>query len=109
VEYPPDWTVTEQGDGAIFTSAQGAEISLQSSTTNNGSNRTVNSNRECTTLINSYVLTVNTCFDSAANRYSAEYKIKSVEGSTQTVTLSTTDKQTLDVYRNMLNTLRVAQ
>jgi hypothetical protein len=109
VQYPPDWTVTEQGDGAIFTSAQGIQISLQSSDTTNESNGTASASRDCTTLINSYVLTINTCFDAAAYQYSAEYKIKSAGGSIQTVILSTTDKQALDVYRKMLNTLKVAQ
>jgi hypothetical protein len=109
VDYPSDWSVTEQADGATFTSPQGARILLQSTQVNSDADGNNNSSQQCVTIITSYGLSVNTCFDPTSDIYSAEFKIRSAGDSIQLVTLSTKDKQALDVYKGMLNTLRQTQ
>ena len=109
IDYPPDWSVTEQADGAIFTSPQGAQILLQSTPVNNAGNGINNSNGQCTNLINSYGLTAEICFDTASKVYSAEFNIKSAGDSTQLLTLSTSNHEALETYKEMLNSLRLAQ
>ncbi len=109
VDFPSDWSVTEQTDGATFASPQGAQILLTSNPGSGDTNGGNQSGQQCTTLVNSYNVHVDACFDPAWQLYSAEFKTKSSGGPAQYATLSTKDDQALDVYKEMLNTLHLTQ
>jgi hypothetical protein len=105
VDYPSDWSVAERSDGVAFTSPQGNTILLQA--TRAGEEKPAD--MQCASLMNAYAQIVDTCFDSASNRYSASLDLSSSGASTQRVTLSTLTKAALDVYKGMLNSLRPAR
>jgi hypothetical protein len=108
VDYPPDWSVAEQADGATFTSPQGMTIQLQLVNAGAGDADNSTGNQECTPLINAYGLSLEACGDSASHRYSAQIHLIRADGSTEQLRLSTSTQDTLDVYKAMLNTLRPA-
>ena len=103
VDHPADWSVSQHGGGTTFTSPQSSQILLDSMEAVNENSK---ASQTCATLVNSYGLSLTTCFDTASNLYSAETQIKIDSGSLKSVTLSTTDSKVLDVYRDMLNSLR---
>jgi len=107
VDYPGDWSVTERSTEAVFTSPQGATITLQDISAGQGQNEAAAGGGQCSTL-NNYGLSVNACTDAAADRYSATYRIKSADGTTRILVLSTLGRQALDVYKGMLGSLRSA-
>ncbi|HVM70794.1 MAG TPA: hypothetical protein VMT91_03470 [Anaerolineales bacterium] len=102
VNYPADWKVEEQADSATFGSSAGDLIHLQAA----GSSQ--NADLQCNTLINSYGLKVQACFEAGTNTYSAEFSLAANPGLSQPVLLSTTSQGGLDVYRGMLNSLHPA-
>lgn len=108
VDYPPDWSVAEQADGATFTSPQGMAIQLQVVNAGTGDADSSTANQECTPLINAYGLSLETCGDSASHHYSAQFHLIRADGSTEQLRLSTSTQETLDVYKAMLNLLRPA-
>jgi hypothetical protein len=101
LDYPVDWSLVEHNGLIIFTSPQGAEIVLQEI-----SNAEVPeiSNQQCAIIINAYGLSINTCYEVAKGVYSAYMQPHT--GSAQQIMISTTGMDALDVYRQMLNTIR---
>ena len=106
VDHPADWSVSQHGGETTFTSPQGSQILLDSI---EAGNENSTASQPCATLVNSYGLSLTTCFDTASNLYSAETQIKTAGGSLKSVTLSTTDSRVLDVYKDMLNSLRTVK
>ena len=109
IDYPSEWAITEQPDGAIFTSPQGTTISLKESKTNINSNEFKIGNQHCTSRTNAHNLTATICGDTISINYSATFSIKSTDGSTQWLVLSTTTRETASVFETMFNTVRLNQ
>jgi hypothetical protein len=102
VDYPKDWAVTENGAGASFTSPQGVTIALEG-----GQVRPTASpaGQDCSDVINTNGRTAETCFDAAASRYSALFKMPA-GAATAWVVLSTISKEKPVVYLQMFDSLR---
>jgi hypothetical protein len=103
VDYPPDWVATESAGAVTFTDSGGAEVGLRVVQTNSGN---AGAQEQCATLINAYGLSVNACFDAASHTYSTAFKLDSKDGSSRQLLLSTTGQAALDVYKQMLESLR---
>ncbi len=100
VDYPTDWSVSEDSVGVKFTLPESSVIELQFMVVDN------NKDGECTSLINSEGLSLELCGDLASNHYSANF-ILELNGEMRRVSLCTFDKTALEVYHSMLNTLRL--
>jgi hypothetical protein len=102
VDYPKDWSVTENGAGASFTSPQGTIIMLEGAQSRPTASP---AGQDCSTVINAYGQAAETCFDAAASRYSAVFKMPA--GSpTAWVVLSTISAEKPVVYLQMFDSLR---
>jgi hypothetical protein len=107
VDYPGDWSASENADGIAFTSPQGLTVRMQA---NGADGSQMNSKGgDCSTLINSYSETVEVCVDSSLDIYSASINLPSAEGDAREVILSTTGRTALDIYKGMLDSLRPAR
>jgi hypothetical protein len=103
VNYPSNWSVTEQTNGATFASPAGAIISLQTFTFNG----TSTANQQCADLITSYGQTANLCVE--AGMYSAEFNLQLADGSSESLLIFTNQSEALDVYKEMITSLRPTQ
>ena len=103
VNYPPDWIVTEQTNGAMFVSQSGEIISLQALTPND----LTNEEQQCATLITASGQKANLCLE--ADVYSAKFNIQLVDGSSETFLISTSNRSALNVYQEMINSLHPMQ
>ncbi len=101
VDYPGDWSIDQEGESARFTSPQGKAILLQAAKNDE------QSDQDCASLINSYGLTVDTCVNTATSTYSATFNLAAANRSAQWLTLSTANPEALDVYKAMLNSVRL--
>ena len=104
VDYPTDWAITEQGDGAIFSSPANTTIQLKITTTNSNEIRIVN--QRCLSQTNAYNMTVDTCVENSPFSYTAKFSIKSLNGSAQWLNLMTTARDTATVFHAMFNSVR---
>jgi hypothetical protein len=109
VDYPPDWSITEQSDGAIFTSPVNTTILLKQESTNQDSNEIRIGNTRCTSRMNSNNLTAEVCVDTASFTYTAKFTLPFADGSTRWLTLSTKTRTTGDVFEVMFNSVRLAE
>jgi len=107
LEYPADWSVDQQANGIAFRSPQGLTIFLQLDRVNN--DQMIDKNQDCTSLINNYGLSSEVCVDASSSTYSASFDLIPSDGTAQRIVLSTMDKEALDVYRGMLNSLRFSK
>ncbi len=107
VEYPADWFVDQQANEIAFRSPQGWTIFLQLDSVNK--DQMTDKNQDCTTLINAYGLSSEVCVDASSSTYSASFELVTADGTAQRIVLSTMDKEALDVYRGMLNSLRFSK
>jgi hypothetical protein len=103
LNYPSDWSVTEQTNGATFASPSGAIISLQTFIPNDANA----GNQQCTSLITAYGQTANICVK--AGRYSAEFNLQLADGSSESLLIFTNQSEALDVYKEMITSLRPTQ
>jgi hypothetical protein len=102
VDYPVDWSVNENDEGAIFTSPQGLTILLQVEKSNRNPSAT---GQDCSTLINDFGQTGDICFDAATFSYSAVFK-KPADESTPWLTLSVISREKPVVFYQMFSSLR---
>lgn len=109
VNYPPDWSVAEEADGATFTSPKGATIQLTQSTANPDNNEFKIGNQYCTSRTNQHGQTADVCVDNASFTYTANFALQKADGSTQRVTLATKTRTAGDVFETMFNTLQPAK
>lgn len=109
LDYPPDWSVTEQSDGATFTSPQGTTILLKASKADTSSNEFKVGNQHCTSRTNAHGLAAEICGDTIAVNYSATFTIKAKDGSTQLLSISTSTHETGTVFEAMFNSVRLNQ
>ena len=107
LEYPADWFVDQQANGITFRSPRGMTIFLQLGSVNN--DQMTDKNQDCTTLINAYGLSSEVCVDGSATFYTASFDLTGADGTIQRIVLSTQDKQALEIYQEMLNSLRLSK
>ncbi len=101
IDYPGDWTLSEQADGVTFTSPQGEAVQLNPAQPGSSSG-------QCSILTNSRGVSINACFDSNTEVYSAQ--LAGSDGtSPHGLMLSTSSKEALDIYRQMLDSVRLIQ
>jgi hypothetical protein len=108
VDYPADWSAVERADGATFTSPQGGKIDLQVVPVHGGAPLGLRTG-QCATLINAHGLSIESCLEPGRQTYSARFRTRSKEGSSQEYVLSTVGPATVDVYRLILESVRPAQ
>src|SRR5664279_586324 len=72
LDYPKDWTVAEKGAWASFTSPQGVTIVLEGDQIRPTASP---AGLDCSEVINANGQAAETCFDAAASRYSALFKM----------------------------------
>jgi hypothetical protein len=109
VDYPTDWSIAEQSDGAIFTSPVNTTILLKQESTNQDSNEIRIGNTRCTSRMNSNNLTAEVCVDTASFTYTAKFTLPFADGSTRWLTLTTKTRTTGDVFEAMFNSVRLAE
>jgi hypothetical protein len=105
VDYPSNWSVSEQTDSATFTSPEGLTILLKMVKTNSGNNETMLGNQRCTSRTNAYNLTADICVDTASFSYSAKFNLPG-DGTKQWLTLITTTRATGTIFETMFDSLR---
>jgi hypothetical protein len=106
VNYPSDWSVAEEADGATFTSPKGATIQLKPGIANPRSNEFKIGNQYCTSRTNQYGQTAEVCADNASLTYTANFTIQKADGSTQPVLLMTQTRTVGDAFEVMFNSLQ---
>jgi len=109
VPYPADWLVTEQVDGATFTSPQGDMIQLTEVQNESAGAQSEKKDLQCATIINSSGLAAETCVATEPLIYSAKFTLTSNDGSPRQVIVSTIGAGALDIYKTMINLLHSAQ
>ena len=102
VDYPSDWAVVENGAGASFTSPQGVTIVLEGEQIRPTASP---AGQDCSNVINGNGQAAETCFDAAASRYSALFKMPA-GAPTAWVMLSTISAEKPVVYLQMFDSLR---
>jgi len=106
IDYPMNWSILEQTDGAIFTSPLNTTIQLKVTNANNSGKEIRIGNRRCTSRTNAYDLTTDICVESASFNYSAQFTLKAPDGTAQWLTLTTTTRDTGKVFEAMINSVR---
>jgi hypothetical protein len=109
VDYPVDWSVAEEIDGAIFTSPQGTTITLQAANAVHDNNETRMGNQCCTSRTNPYGLTANICVGNSSFLYTATFTLQLGDGSTRWLTLLTRTRTAGDVLEGMFNSVRLVK
>lgn len=107
LDYPPDWSVVEEADGAIFTSPIGTTILLNVVNANFDREETRLGNMRCTSRTNAHQLTAEVCVDSASFVYTAKFTLQAADGSTKWLSLTTKTRTTGDVFEAMFNSVRL--
>jgi hypothetical protein len=106
VSYPPDWSVAEETNGALFTSPNGAQIELKADTANTNNKEFKIGNQYCTSRTNEHGQVADICVDNAAFIYTAKFSLQKADGSTQWVTLMTKTRTVGKVFETMFNSLQ---
>lgn len=111
VDYPPDWSVSEQATGAIFTSPRGAMIGLALIETGDLSPEDFAGeiqmpNTRCSSTTNPYGVTARICFDTISFSYVANLVVKSAAGSTRLLSLAIHGRGDLQVFNAMMASVR---
>jgi hypothetical protein len=107
LDYPSDWSVSEEVDGVLFTSPQGATILLNVVETDSENDETRIGNQRCTSRTNLYGLTADICVGNSSFTYTATITLQLADGSTQGLSLSTKTRTTGDVFEEMFNSVRL--
>ena len=108
INYPSDWSVAEEADGATFTSPNGATIQLKQSTASQSGNEFKIGNQYCTSRTNEHNQTADICVDNASFTYTANFTLAKTDGSIQKVMLMTKTRSVGDVFEAMFNSLQPA-
>jgi hypothetical protein len=102
VDYPMDWSISENDAGATFTSQQNITILLKMDKSLTTSSQT---GQDCTTLINSYGQSGDLCFEAATFTYRAIFK-KPSDASVGWLSLSIISQEKPTVFLQMFDSLR---
>jgi hypothetical protein len=107
VDYPPDWSVADQADGAVFTSPGGATIQLKLVRASGGDDF-LQGNQRCIFRTNPYGLTASFCVVGGSSfNDGAAFTLKMSDGSMEVLGLSTTARDTVEVFDAMANSVRL--
>jgi hypothetical protein len=107
VDYPPDWSISDQADGAVFTSPAGATIQLELVRAAGG-DEFLQVNQRCISRTNPYSLTASICVVGGSSfSYDAAFTLKMSDGSMEVLGLSTTARDTVAVFDAMVNSVRL--
>ena len=111
VDYPPDWSVSEQAVGVTFASPHGAMIQLTLIDTGGLSPEDFLSenplpNTRCSSSTNTYGVTARTCFDTVSFSYVADLVVKPPFGSTRLLSLAMHGRDGLRVFNAMIASVR---
>jgi hypothetical protein len=109
VDYPLDWSVAEEIEGAIFTSPQGTTITLQTANAVHDNNETRMGNQRCTSRTNPYGLTADICVGNSSFIYIATFILQVGDGAARGVTLMTRTRTVGDVFEGMFNSVRLVK
>ena len=107
LEYPSDWLVMEEADGAIFTSPSGGIIQMKADTSSMNKDEIKTGNQYCTSRTNEHNLTAEVCADRISFIYTAKFTLQKADGSTQWLTLSTKSRATGEVFEAIFNSVQV--
>jgi hypothetical protein len=107
VDYPADWSVSEDAGVAAFKSPAGVVIKLNADRANPDKNELKIGNRYCTSRTNKSHLTADICVDNAAFIYTAKFALHLADGSTHWITLSTQARAAGNVFEAMFNSVRL--
>ncbi len=113
LDYPADWSVSEQATGAFFTSSHGASIVLAQMDTGELSvedflSQNALPNTRCSSSVNTHSVTARVCFDTIAFTYTADLLINSLDGSPQLISLSMQGRGERPVFDAMIASARLA-
>lgn len=113
MKYPPNWSV-EEGDNYItFTSQSGNEIELASVNTDSLTPQEYLAqhqlpNTRCSNSTNPNGIDIRTCFDTIAFSTTAYFSPPSSQGSPKLLSLTLLDRQDMQVFNDMLDSLKPA-
>jgi hypothetical protein len=108
LEYPADWSVVEEADGATFTAQNGGTIQMKADTASVNNNEIRIGNQRCTSRTNQYNLTADVCVTTISFLYTAKFTLPQADGSTRWVTLLTETRSVGEVFETMFNSVRPA-
>jgi len=108
LDYPQDWIVAEDSEGATFTAPNGATIELKAGPASPKSNELKTGNQRCTSRTNGHDLSAEVCVSTASFFYTANFNIQKADGSAQPVILLTQTRTVADVFEAMFNSVRLA-
>ena len=114
IDYPPDWSVGEQAISVSFRSTSGVVIQLTKIETGNLSPEEFLSqdqlpNTRCSSSTNSHGITVLVCLDTLSGTYSADFVMRSLQGSPQLLSLTMPKRGDLQVFKWMVGSVRPPQ
>lgn len=110
VDYPPDWSVSEQENGVSFTSPSGVLIQLVKIETGGLSpeeflKENQLPNTRCSTSMDSYGIKVLVCFDTISDSYSANFIMTLSQGTPQLLSMVMLRKGDLKVFDKMVRSV----
>lgn len=110
VDYPPDWSVSEQENGVSFTSPSGVLIQLVKIETGGLSpeeflKENQLPNTRCSTSMDSYGIKVLVCFDTISDSYSANFIMTLSQGTPQLLSMAMLRKGGLKVFDKMVRSV----
>lgn len=111
VDYPPDWSASEQAIVVSFTSTSGDVIQLAKIETGDLSpdeflNENQLPNTRCSSITNNYGITVRICLDTLSGNYSADFVMASPQGPPQLLSMVMPKHGDLQVFDGMIGSVR---
>jgi hypothetical protein len=106
INYPSDWSVTDETEIITFTSPTGARIQLRTDTVATGNREFKIGNQYCVSRTNEHGQIANVCVDRAASIYTAQFSLQKANNSIRLVTLVTKARTVGEVFEMMFNSLQ---
>ena len=110
LEYPPDWTVTAENTGAVFTSAQSLTIHLVpiEPSALAPSDEMIQPNTRCSDTVNPHGIPVRSCLATIGFSLNAYLDLKTAGGAESAVDISTISRGAFDVFNAFVESARIA-
>jgi hypothetical protein len=107
VDYPPDWSVKEDRDGATFSSLEGTVIAFTDTQADGGNGSgTMIGNQRCFSRTNAQDLTAEICVETISFSYSAKFSLANADGSTKWLIMKTITRTVIPIFEAMVNSVR---
>ncbi len=108
MDYPSDWSVTENTDGVTFASSQGMTVLLKISPFNGTASGLIN--QRCLPQTNSHKVDAEICVETGSFfSYSASFKIMAINGKNHELILSTSSREAAPFFEAMFESVRPAE